>query len=219
LFHSIMIPMNDPILFASLFYFILAPLAIISKYKSPHRLYFVFKPLTTLSLVCIALILPENNQNLYQFWLRLALVFYLFGDIFLLKEKWFGYGMIAFLCGHLLLIAGIIALLDNSIPWLLLVFIMPLPVAVYRVRSRFERFFIPIIFYTTFIGIMTILAISLSIKSGNYLFAIAALLFLFSDIIIAVNKFKYKFKPAEFFILSSYWLALYLFWFAGLFTI
>lgn len=64
-------------------------------------------------------------------------------------------------------------------------------------------------------------AIGLVINNSEFIFygiAIASILFSFSDSILAYNKFKKPFKIAEILILSSYWIAIFIFSIAGLYV-
>jgi len=69
----------------------------------------VFKPLTLVALVGVALALHPRSEMGRDLFLA-ALLFGLAGDVFLmLSDRWFTAGLAAFLVGHLFYIAGFVA--------------------------------------------------------------------------------------------------------------
>lgn len=64
-----------------------------------------FKPATLVALTATAIALDPADPAV-RWWFVAALVFCLAGDVFLLFERWFVPGLVAFLVGHLCYIAG-----------------------------------------------------------------------------------------------------------------
>lgn len=69
---------------------------------------FIWKP-GTMILIIILAITGSGLSTTFSYWVLLALVFSLMGDIFLmLREKWFIHGLVSFLIAHILYIVGFI---------------------------------------------------------------------------------------------------------------
>ncbi len=205
----------------SLAVLISAILAIIFRQKESTTLYSIFKPLTTLLIISIAVLIFYKTDNTYSSIMIVALLFSLIGDIFLITDKYFLPGLASFLIAHICFIIGFTSLYGfnfNLIPILPLLLIG----SVYYnyLRKDLKNYSIPVMVYITVILIMNWQAINLIISSGNQIFyalAMAAILFSFSDAILAYNKFKKPFKFAEPLILSTYWIAIFTFTIMGLY--
>jgi uncharacterized membrane protein YhhN len=69
------------------------------------------KPLTLLALIGVAVTIDPADPAV-RVWFVVALVFSLAGDVLLLDDRRFVYGLAAFLCGHLAYTAGFIVAPD-----------------------------------------------------------------------------------------------------------
>ena len=69
------------------------------------------KPLTLLALIGVAVTLDPADPAV-RVWFVIALAFSLAGDVLLLDDRRFVFGLAAFLCGHLAYTAGFIAAPD-----------------------------------------------------------------------------------------------------------
>ena len=186
-----------------------AGLTIYGKYSNT-KLYYVFKPATSILILAmpLILILPED---LYS-WLMLAgLLAALIGDVFLMiPDRHFTKGLAAFLTTHILYIAAFISISMSSF-WLLLIPFFAFAILMYsKLKIGEDKLRIPVLIYTAVISIMGFTAANVWLGSDSqltFLIFIAALLFILSDSVLAYNKFTAKFKSAELIILSSYYLA------------
>ena len=72
-----------------------------AKYQNSKRQLLIFKPATIIILIIIASIFPAIGP-IYKIFIVSGLLFSLAGDIFLIfPDKYFKYGLIAFLIGHI----------------------------------------------------------------------------------------------------------------------
>ncbi len=198
-----------------------AIIAIIFRQKKNTKMYSIFKPLTTILIILISLIIFDKKQSTYSSIMIAALIFSLIGDIFLVYKKYFLHGLSSFLVAHICFTIAFTSLFGfnwNIIPLIFLIFIGG---GFYNfLRKDLKRYSIPVLIYIVVILIMNWQAIGLIIDHTNTIFiliAIASLLFSFSDSVIAYDKFKKPFKIAEILILSTYWTAIYIFTIAGLY--
>ena len=199
--------------------FISGVLAILFRTRSNLKLYAVFKPLTTVLIIILALFVHLKLSGSYQLFVLIALVFALIGDIFLLRKKWFLYGIIAFSLAHLCFTAAFVSLYGFSLSLLPLIILLIFGLLIYIfLKNDLHKYAIPVAFYILIIILMVWQAVGLLYQSEAPVFWAlggAAILFLFSDFVIAYNKFKQSFEAAEPLILSTYWTAVYVFALAG----
>jgi uncharacterized membrane protein YhhN len=197
--------------------------AIIYKQSANVRAYSFFKPLTTTLILFISLLIYLQTQRVYSAITSISIVLCLVGDIFLLNKKYFLHGLFFFLFAHIGFTAGFASISGftwNIVPLILLV-IFGVTYFIF-LRKNLNKYTIPVAIYISVIIIMNWQAINLFIVNKTLVFggvAFAALLFLFSDSIIAFNKFKKSFRLAEILILTSYWISIYIFTIAGRYII
>jgi uncharacterized membrane protein YhhN len=151
------------------------------------------KPATLVALVVVALALGATDTSA-GWWLLVALVLGLAGDVFLLgdSDTRFRLGLASFLVGHLAFVVSFIRLgLDQPgwlwIAWLVLFACL---IATRRVvPATFLRggraLAFPVAAYTVVIGAMLIIAFD----TGEPLIAVGASVFAASDSVLAVNRF------------------------------
>lgn len=198
-----------------------AIIAIVFRQKENSIIFAIFKPLTTLLIILIAVLIFRETGSTYSAIMILALVFSLIGDVFLIRDNYFLPGLVSFLIAHICFIIGFTSLYGvdfNLTPLLFLALIGGLYFNF--LRPYLKQFTIPVLVYIIVILVMNWQAINLVISNGNQLFyalAVGSLLFSFSDSILAYNKFKKPFKSAEALILSTYWFAIFTFTIVGLY--
>ncbi|MFA5972748.1 MAG: lysoplasmalogenase [Lentimicrobiaceae bacterium] len=199
-----------------------AILAIVFRQRENIKMFSVFKPLTTGLIILIAIIIFTKHSSSYSAITIAALVFSLVGDVFLINMKYFLQGLSSFLIAHICFTIGFASLYGfnwNIIPLVVLASISG--VYYFYLRKDLKKYSIPVLVYITVIVVMNWQAIGLVINNSEFIFygiAIASILFSFSDSILAYNKFKKPFKIAEILILSSYWIAIFIFSIAGLYV-
>ncbi len=187
-------------------------LTVHARYTGPPQRLWLFKPLTTISILSIALTSDLCNFHAYKMLICSGLVFSLAGDVFLMLPKdRFLFGLLSFLMAHVFYIVaftrgtgfgctGWIAGSMALIGILLAVLLTP----------HAGRMKLPVVIYTTVILIMAWQACERwnRLRQGNaFLAGAGALLFLVSDSLLAWNRFRRPFRSAEALKLGSYFLA------------
>lgn len=122
----------------------------------------------------------------------LALFFSWWGDFFLMWGSTFLFGLIAFFIGHLCYTIAFIYF-GVRMPWTIAAFILMLAVAIpvfqWLNPHLTDELRIPVYAYITVITLMVVLSIGAVGRGAVPWVALAALLFYFSDIFVARNKF------------------------------
>ena len=181
--------------------------------------YYVFKPLTTI-LVILLPIFGKGVNNQFRRTLILALCFCLLGDILLLKNEYFVFGLGSFLIGHIWFAKGFMGLngfqRNPGIALVLLVIGIGLYAWLYPDLGTLKypvAAYVLVILFMAWQGI----GVYLQHRTKAYgLIALGAVLFMFSDSMIAVDRFKAPFELSGVVILSTYWLAITLIANAGI---
>ena len=194
--------------------FLTAALTIWGEESGRRKLVYLFKPLTTGLIFLLAMILTRGHFSLYTTAILLGLLFSLAGDVFLmLPGDKFLQGLLSFLLAHLFYIFAFSRGHAFGANWALLIFLaygilifaflypglgkMKIPVAVYvlviltMVWQAWVRFD----------GLQTA-------QAANAL--AGALLFVASDSLLAIDRFRKKLPLARLWILGTYFLAQWL---------
>ena len=189
---------------------------VLSEYLGPQILIYIFKPLTMIFIISIAIIGMRKNRSFYAFLILAGLVFSLAGDIFLmLPSDMFMQGLVSFLIGHIFYIlafswgmrSGI-----KSFSWI--------PYLVYGVLISWymlpslEAMTVPVLIYIIVILTMGWRAYERWTQTrirGAGLAFIGAILFIVSDSALGINRFTLPFDLSTFVVLSSYFIAQWLF--------
>ena len=187
--------------------------AIYSNYFGLTIIYFILKLLTTSLIILMPLLYASVKNSLFAKSIIIGLIFCLIGDFSLLFEHYFTIGLISFLVGHIFFIRSFTVV--NGWHWPLKIGI-PLTfiagILLCLIYSNLNSFFTPVLIYIIVIVIMSWQGIFLQLSSSNEVFksvGYAVSLFMFSDGILALNKFYIHFSSAGILILSSYWLAIF----------
>jgi len=192
-----------------------ACLAILGKYRGPGPLVYLFKPLTTVLILLLALLASPPVTPAYQWLIVLGLLFSLAGDVFLmLPRDRFVAGLVSFLIAHLFYIAAFAQQADGT-PALpgLLVFAVYSVLLLGMLLPRTGRLRLPVIAYAVVLSAMGWQAAAQWALHGDLraLLALAgATLFILSDSILALDRFVRPFAAAQALLLSSYYLAQWL---------
>jgi uncharacterized membrane protein YhhN len=192
------------------FSFLLA-ITIFSKYKF-QRWYRYFKPFLTIFIIAQPLLYSDSLNELYIKFIMAALILSLVGDLFLLNhEKYFKHGLISFLFAHVFYSISILLRTNNFNLMLILIYVGILFLMLLIFRDKLS---IAVVSYLIVIITMGFLACNYFYYDKSQMAEItfiASLLFIVSDFTLAYNKFKNKFHLAEVIILSTYFIAQYLF--------
>ena len=169
-------------------------------YSNTETWRYISKPLVTISLVIYFISQVTGVESPLKKWIISGLIFSCLGDIFLLFQKdnrFFLFGLSAFLLAHLMYIfffhqVRIIERLRGK-AWLLL------PIAVYYafiitwLSPYLDEMKIPVRIYAVVISFMFMLALHMlyisNKKAGLYM-AAGAFIFVISDSLLALDKYK-----------------------------
>ncbi len=191
-----------------------AILCIWGKYSHKNKVVYVFKPLAT-TLVLFIVLVGGNLSSLYSQLVAIALVFSLAGDVFLMLPKdRFIAGLASFLVAHVFLIVAF-SLQPFGFNWWLLLTIVILATAMFLILSpKLNNLKLPVGAYILVIAVMVWLGCEIWLEKptlSTQLVALGSILFLISDGLLALNRFKKSFKSADIFILSTYFTAIWCF--------
>lgn len=172
---------------------------------------YIFKPLATTSIFLIAFLSIKRNFSKYNIPILVGLLFSLAGDVFLmLPSDQFIAGLVSFLIAHLFYIFAFttgrrIKLSLTGLPFLLY------GTMIYMILFPYlEAMTLPVLVYVAVILIMGWQAFeqwNLSKNTFTCLAFVGAVLFIFSDSVLALNKFREPFEIARALNLSTYFIA------------
>jgi uncharacterized membrane protein YhhN len=171
-----------------------------AEYRGPRQQIYIFKPLTMVFILLIA-VLGQAASAFYKYMIITGLLFSLAGDIFLmLPTDRFVAGLVAFLLAHLFYIAAFASEISALIWWPLILFVIYGIVIYIILASSLGKLKVPVLIYVVVILIMAWLAWERWIKTGQdgaLLASIGAVLFIISDTILALDRFRGTFKLAR----------------------
>ena len=176
---------------------------------------YIFKPLTTVLILALALLLPDAVSPLYRVLIALGILFSLGGDIFLMlpRDAFVG-GLASFLVAHLFYIAAYISRAGPQLNWLLLApFVFYVTVLLYLLLPHTGAVRVPVILYAVVLMAMGWQAAALwwAMRDTAALLAMAgALLFIASDSILALDRFRAPVPQRDLLVMSTYYGALLL---------
>ena len=189
---------------------VLIAASILSKYFF-LKFYSILKLLPMAVIIFLPIYTDTQLISLYGVFVLSGLLFSLAGDFLLLwPDKYFRAGLISFLIAHVFYscsfyIVSITLRYEAFVLYALYAYL------IYKyLKSSLDKLKIPVIIYITVISVMGALGMNqFASSSFEFSFQIFAgsLLFIISDTVLAINKFKKPFKSAELIILSTYYFA------------
>lgn len=189
-----------------------ACIAIFLELSGQRAFYIIFKPLTTILITSLLFFIPQGRLSKFRNIILAALMFCLLGDILLLWEGYFVLGLASFLLAHLLFAMGFIQLEGFHFNWISLLSFLFIGIGLFLwLRPDLGDFLIPVSTYIIVIIFMAWQGFNLFLKDNKRAYAmiaLAVLLFMFSDTLIAIDKFKSPFSWSGPVILSTYWLSI-----------
>lgn len=191
-----------------------ALLHITAAYHGPRWQFYVFKPFTLLLLLVVAW--PAGDGGVYHLAILVGLVLSIVGDIFLMWPKdRFIPGLVAFALAHVSYSAAFWSQLESQIVWWLPAMLAAAGVIVFLLLlPSLGKMLIPVAIYIAVISQMAWAAgefwLTTSTTPALLAFAGAAI-FMFSDLCLAIDRFRGPFRSATTMIMSSYFLAQSLF--------
>lgn len=189
-----------------------ACLAMYVELEGNRDIYVFLKPLTTILIMSHLFFLPKNGLHQSRIGIIAALFFCLLGDVLLLFESYFVHGLAAFLVGHILFAVTFIKLKGFYGHWVSFLLLYGVGISLFFwLRPGLGGFMVPVAVYVMVICFMAWQGIGLFLRERSKAFlwiAVAVLLFMFSDTMIAIAKFKTDFDYSSILILSTYWLSI-----------
>lgn len=191
---------------------IAAALTISSEYHGPRRMVYIFKPLTIVLIISIVFLPKYPVSQFYKYMIAAGLVCSLIGDVFLmLPVDRFISGLVSFLVAHLLYVAAFIFEGNRSFSVLVAVPLLAYGVLMLSLLWRgFGKMRAQVVVYMLALMLMAWAAMSrylITRQGGSLLAAVGAVLFVASDSILAVERFRKRFRIAQFLILLKYFIA------------
>lgn len=181
-----------------------------AEYRGPRLHVYIFKPLTMVLILLIA-ILGHAALPIYRHMIIAGLVFSMAGDVFLmLPSDRFVAGLVAFLIAHFFYIAAFMSEISTLIWWPLIPLVTYGIVIYITIAPYLGKLKLPVLIYIVVILMMAWLAWarwSHTSQGGTLLACVGAFLFVISDTILAINRFRKSFKLARALNLSTYYAA------------
>ena len=192
-----------------------AALAIAGEMRGRRRLVYVFKPLTTTLIILFALLLPATVAAPYKLLVVLGLLCSLAGDVFLmLPQDRFIPGLVSFLLAHLFYIAAFTRGVGFDLTWWpLLLYLLYGGVMLGLLWPHLGGMRMPVLVYMAVILVMGRQALARWLTLDTLaagLAAAGALLFVISDSVLALDRFRGRFVAARLLVLSTYFAAQWL---------
>jgi uncharacterized membrane protein YhhN len=187
-----------------------ASLHIRAEYRGTRQQVYMFKPLT-MGLIWLIAVLGEATSPLYRAMILTGLLFSTAGDVFLMMPSdRFVAGLAAFLMAHLFYSIAFASEMSAPRGWPLIL-LVPYGIAIYiLLLPSLGRLKWPVLLYVG--GILTMAWLAWERwgetgQSGALLASIGALLFVLSDTVLAINRFRGAFKLARALNLTTYFAA------------
>lgn len=192
-----------------------AALTIAAKYLETKRLEYVFKPLTMVWIILIALLNDDPFSTRYQVLILLGLLASLAGDVLLMLSDpaKFIYGLASFLIAHLFYITAFTVEGGKAPIGYIIPFALYGAVILWALWPHLGSMKRPVMAYVGVILIMAWQAANRWIDArldDSLLSMIGAYLFVMSDSVLAVERFRGSWRSAPFWVLSTYFVAQWL---------
>jgi uncharacterized membrane protein YhhN len=205
-------------------FFIVAAVEIFAEVTQNSTVRFIAKPLLMIVLIAFYMQAVGDKWNKVHKLMRVAFFFSWIGDVALMfvfkNENFFLVGLVGFLITHILYTIAFADVTNkNATPILPKKFWIVVPLVIYMAAflsllvpaingdEKTQPFLVPVLVYSTAIATMVVFAINRYGRVNEKSFALVfggALLFMFSDSIIAINKFLHPFELAGICIMVLY---------------
>jgi uncharacterized membrane protein YhhN len=197
------------------FIVISAFLTIRAKYKGSSMRLYIFKPLTTILILLTACLADASLSSPYQCLILFGLLFSLAGDVFLMLSKdRFIFGLVSFLIAHVFYIGAFTSGPGpGSTVWIIAMIVLIGIIQAAFLLPYTGRMKLPVLVYMIVILVMLWRAwerFQVVGRTSTLLAAVGAALFVFSDSLLAWNRFRSPFRSAEAVKLSAYFAAQWL---------
>jgi uncharacterized membrane protein YhhN len=176
-----------------------------STFRDDQRQEYVFKPLSTVLVIVVALLslLVPSARPAFTVWVTVGLLLSLGGDVALMlrSERWFLIGLALFLLAHVVYAVGFTVFNGFRREDLLTgAALLALAVGIYHyLRPGLGAMQGPVILYVLVICFMVNRAASalfgeVFTPTQAWLLTVGAILFMTSDVMLAVNRFRRPFR-------------------------
>ncbi|WP_228236509.1 lysoplasmalogenase [Allomuricauda sp. M10] len=170
------------------------------------------KPLTTILVIALLLFASRKRYVRLGNTVTIALVFCLLGDILLLFESYFLFGLVAFLIAHVLFSVAFIQYKGFYKNWISFLILFDIAgVLFFWLKPGLGDLLLPVAIYVLIITFMAWQGVGLYLRersNAHALMAMAVLCFMLSDTLLAIAKFKTPFYLSGLLILATYWLSI-----------
>jgi uncharacterized membrane protein YhhN len=187
---------------------IFAIITIYAKLRENELFQIIFKPLTMLAIILLVYVNSSAPMTFYQQAILAGLIFSLIGDVFLIRQdQFFVPGLICFLIGHLCYITAFWTQPNLISVVFYLIYVVFFLNLLWQYLGKLK---IPVVIYSLILAVMSWMALSLTVKHPDhhtFHAPLGSVLFIASDSLLAVNKFKKPFRFAHLWILATYFLA------------
>jgi uncharacterized membrane protein YhhN len=196
----------------SLLVLVSALLTIRAEYRGPRLHFYVFKPLTVVLIILVALQTKHETGADYKLLVVGGLLCSLVGDVFLMWPRdRFVAGLVSFLVAHLFYIAAFASGVRAWGVWWATALLVYGVSMLWLLWRGFGKLKAAVVVYVAAILLMAWAALSRRPDAdGGVSAAAGALLFVASDSALAWDRFKGEFKGAQALILSTYFAAQWL---------
>lgn len=203
------------VIILTVFAFFSAVLTIVAAYQKRHLTHYLFKPLTLVFIISLALLSKNPVSPFYRQLIIAGLICSLVGDIFLmLPRDRFIPGLLSFLVAHVIYIVAFTRESGRALSfWALIPFLIYGCLMLRLLWPHLGKMRLPVLMYMLVILAMGWAAAGrrlLTEQEGSLLAFLGALLFIASDSLLAVDKFRGRFRNAHLLILSTYFTAQWL---------
>lgn len=196
--------------FLSIIALISAVAAIYARVRENALIQYIFKPLTMLAIILLAVWNVSSPPSFYQKMIVAGLIFSTVGDVFLIDSRRFIQGLTSFLLAHVCFIIAFFSTPDLPGAIFFLVYVAFFLAVLWKHLGNLK---IPVIVYSFALAAMSWLALSRYFEltdQKSLLAFLGSAAFVASDSLLAFNKFKSSFPLAEILILATYFIAQWL---------
>jgi len=175
---------------------------------------YVCKPLTMLLIIAMAIGKQKRVPKFYGYLILMGLGFSLIGDVLLMVPRdLFLYGLVSFLVAQICYIVAFRRGVKIRLTLLVMPFALFGILMYWLLWPGLEQMKIPVLLYLIIILLMGWLAAERHTKLPNRFTrwaAVGAVLFIISDAILAVNRFRFDFAFSTYLVMISYYFAQWL---------
>ncbi len=191
---------------------IFAAITIRGKYSEPRALVYIFKPLTMVSILLIALSRADGHFSFYVIAVLAGMLLSMVGDaLLMLPFDLFLPGLVSFLLAHICYIGAFVSAGGFGMtPKVLVPYMLYAALVLWLLWPHLGKMRAPVLAYMGVIMIMGWQAGELWRTAGagwGGFAAVGGALFILSDSILALDRFRKPFRSAQALLLTAYFAA------------